>query len=276
MVDFHHPELSVNLQCRLLGLNRSTVYYRPVREYSTDLTLKGLIDREYTRHPFLGYRKMTDFLQKQGYKINGKRVRRLMREMGIQAVYPKPRLSIPDKQHKKFPYLLKGMEITRVNQVWSMDITYIRLNQGFIYLTAVIDLHSRYVLSWRVSNTLDSGFCVEALKEALTYGTPGIFNTDQGVQFTSEGFIGVLENAGILISMDGKGRALDNIFIERLWRSVKYEEVYLKDYADPREAISELKEYFRYYDHERPHQSLGYKTPASIYFSPVDKTGKAA
>ena len=209
------------------------------------------------------------WLGEQGYAVNAKRVRRLMRQMGLEAIYPKPRLSDPGPGHKIYPYLLRGLKIDRPDQVWSSDITYIRLRQGFVYLVAMMDWFSRYVLAWEVSISLESAFCVAALDWALTRKRPEIFNTDQGSQFTSEVFTNRLEKQDITISMDGRGRAIDNIFIERLWRTVKYEEVYLKDYVDVLEAIANLKSYFSFYNHERPHQSLGYQTPAAIYFGKV-------
>lgn len=227
--------------------------------------LMRLIDAEYTRHPFYGYRRMTVYLNGRGFEINGKRTGRLMRKLGLQAIYPGPKLSAPGKDSKKYPYLLRGVEVTRPNQVWSTDITYIRMPGGFVYLTAVIDWYSRYVLSWRLSNTLDSSFCIEAVEEALKLGKPEIFNTDQGVQYTSAGFVSVLETRGIKVSMDGKGRALDNVFVERLWRTVKYEEVYLKVYNTVPELKRSLKDYFIFYNEVRPHQSLEYKTPERIF-----------
>jgi len=225
-----------------------------------------LIDEQYTRTPFYGIRKMKWWLGEQGYAVNRKRVRRLMRQMGLEAIYQKPRLSVPGSGHRIYPYRLRGLKIDRPNQVWSSDITYIRLRQGFIYLVAVMDWFSRYVLAWEVSVSLDTSFCLAALDWALQSGPPDIFNTDQGAQFTSEDFTRQLESYGIDISMDGRGRASDNIFIERLWRTVKYEEVYLKDYYDVLEAVSNLKSYFAFYNHQRPHQALGYQTPATIYF----------
>jgi putative transposase len=225
-----------------------------------------LIDEQYTRTPFYGIRKMTWWLGQQGYAVNRKRVRRLMRQMGLEAIYRKPRLSVPGPGHRIYPYRLRGLKIDRPNQVWSSDITYIRLRQGFIYLAAVMDWFSRYVLAWEVSVSLETSFCLAALDWALQLGPPDIFNTDQGSQFTSEEFTSRLESQGIDISMDGRGRVSDNIFIERLWRTVKYEEVYLKDYLDVLEAVSNLKSYFAFYNHERPHQALSYQTPAAIYF----------
>lgn len=224
-----------------------------------------LLDEQYTRTPFYGARRMTYWLGQQGYGVNVKRVRRLLRQMGLEAIYPKPRLSQPGPGHRIYPYRLRGLRIDRPNQVWGSDITYIRLRQGFIYLVAILDWFSRYVLAWEVSVTLDSAFCLAALEWALKKGSPEIFNTDQGAQFTSLDFTKRLEEGGITISMDGRGRAMDNIFVERLWRSVKYEEVYLKDYEGAAEAAKNLGCYFVFYNLERPHQSLGYQTPAAIY-----------
>lgn len=224
-----------------------------------------LLDEQYTRTPFYGARRMTYWLGQQGYGVNVKRVRRLLRQMGLEAIYPKPRLSQPGPGHRIYPYRLRGLRIDRPNQVWGSDITYIRLRQGFIYLVAILDWFSRYVLAWEVSVTLDSAFCLAALEWALKKGSPEIFNTDQGAQFTSLDFTKRLEESGITISMDGRGRAMDNIFVERLWRSVKYEEVYLKDYEEAAEAAKNLGCYFVFYNQERPHQSLGYQTPAAIY-----------
>ena len=231
-----------------------------------ELILLGLIDAEYTRHPFYGSRKIRQCLRGLGFTINRKRVQRLMGILGLAGMAPGPNTSRPHPQHKVYPYLLRGVNVSRPNQVWSTDITYIRLARGFVYLVAVIDWYSRKVLSWRLSNTLDSGFCVDCLEQALqTYGTPEIFNTDQGCQFTSEAFTGVLLKKGIAISMDGRGRALDNIFVERLWRSVKHEDIYLKGYATVTDLLLGLTEYFVFYNTERPHQSLGYDTPDQVY-----------
>jgi len=226
-----------------------------------------MLDEQYLQTPFYGVDKMTAWLRRQGHQVNPKRVRRLLRAMGLEAIYPRPRrnLSIPDKSHKIYPYLLRGAVITRSNQVWSTDITYIRMHQGWVYLTAVMDWFSRYVLSWEVSITLESDFCVSALKQALSQNTPEIFNTDQGSQFTSGDFIRPLKDAGILISMDGRGRCFDNIFIERLWRSVKVEEVYLRDYQTVAEATLGLGRYFEFHNNERLHEHLGYRTPAEVY-----------
>ena len=235
-------------------------------ETAENLELMRLIDEEYTRHPFYGSRKIRDWLREQGHGVNRKRVQRLMRRMGLESVAPKPNTSQAAKGHKIYPYLLRGLEIARPNQVWCSDVTYIRMAGGFVYLTAVMDWHSRYVLSWEVSVTLEEDFCVSALESALRrHGRPQIFNTDQGVQYTGQAFTGVLKGQAIRISMDGKGRATDNIMIERLWRSVKYEEIYLKDYESIPELITALKAYFEFYNHERPHQGLGGATPAQVY-----------
>jgi len=240
-----------------------------VPESDENLVLMRLIDEEYTRHPFYGSPKLTTWLVEQGYTVNHKRVERLMKKMGIAAICPKPRLSKPGKGHHIYPYLLRDVEIERADQVWSTDITYIRMYRGFIYLVAIIDWFSRFVLAWEVSTTLDLSFCLSALDWALASGRrPEIFNTDQGAQFTSDEFTSKLIANSITISMDGRGRALDNIFVERLWRSVKYEEVYLNDYLNADIATGRLGSYFEFYNHERPHQSLGYKTPAAVYFGP--------
>jgi len=265
MIEAEHPVLSVRRQCDLLGLARSGLYYEPQGESPENLALMRLLDEAYTAWPFYGVRKITAHLAREGQAVNVKRVRRLMRLMGLEAIYPRKRLSVPGEGHKRYPYLLRGVEIVRPDQVWSADITYLRLRRGFLYLAAILDWYSRYVLSWTLSSSLDAAFCVWALEEALARGRPEVFNTDQGVQFTSEGFTGILESRGIAISMDGRGRVFDNIFSERLWRTVKYEEVYLKDYADPREAREGLRAYFRFYNEQRPHQTLDYRTPAEVY-----------
>jgi len=267
MVDRQHPSLSVASQCALLEISRSGVYYQPVGTSAEDLALMELIDHEYLDTPFYGARRMAVWLKRQGHHVNRKRVRRLMRIMGLKTIYRRPRTSKPEPRHKVYPYLLNNRAITRPNQVWAADITYIPMARGFLYLVAVIDWYSRYVLSWRLSNTLSVDFCVDALKEALRKGRPDIFNTDQGAQFTSEDFTELLDTCGIRISMDGKGSYSDNLFIERLWRTVKYEEVYLKAYRDGREARTAIGEYFRFYNSERPHQSLGYRTPGDVYNS---------
>ena len=266
-MDRGHADLSVRRQCELLGVNRSGLYYESAGESEENLRYMRLIDEQYTKTPFYGSRKMTKWLVNEGYPVNRKRISRLMEEMGIEAVYPKPKLSQPGEGHKIYPYLLRGTTVERVNQVWSTDITYIRMAQGFVYLVAVMDWFSRYVLSWSVSLTMEIDFCMEALRSALRRGRPEIFNSDQGSQFTSEKFTAELVAKEIAISMDGRGRCMDNIFIERLWRSLKYEEVYLKDYESVTEARTGIERYFRFYNQERIHQSLDYRTPAAIYLA---------
>jgi putative transposase len=226
-----------------------------------------LIDEQYLRTPFYGWPRMTAYLRRQGYTVNSKRVRRLMQRMGLQAIYPKPKTTKASQERKVYPYLLRDLAIDRPNFVWSADITYVPMRRGFMYLVAVIDWYSRYVLAWQLSNTLDSSFCLNALQQALAQGRPEIFNTDQGVQFTAHAFSGCLETAHIRISMDGRGRALDNIFVERLWRTVKYEDIYLKEYATVPHLDAGLAAYFRFYNHERLHQSLDYRTPAEVHFA---------
>ncbi len=257
--------LSVRRQCEILELCRSSFYYEPVPVSAEDKVTMDLIDEIYTDKPFYGARKMSLKLKELGVPVGRCHAGSLMRLMGLEAVFPKKNTSKPHPDHPVYPYLLRSVEITHSNQVWSMDITYIKLKKGFVYLAAVIDWHSRYVLSFRLSNTLAPDFCVEALEEALEYGIPEIFNTDQGSQFTSDEFISVLKRRGIQISMDGRGCAADNIFVERLWRSVKYENVYLKGYETIPDAERGLKEYFDFYNTERHHQSLGYKTPWVVY-----------
>jgi putative transposase len=247
-------------QCTLVGLAHSTWYYRPAGESAENLALMRAIDEQYLRRPFYGSRKLSKVLG-----VNRKRIQRLMRVMGIEAIYPKRRTTWPGAGHKIYPYLLRNVEVTRPDQVWASDITYVPLRHGFLYLVAVMDWYSRYVISWRLSNTLTGSFCLEALDEALAQATPEIFNSDQGSQFTAAAFTSRLESCGIAISMDGRGRAIDNVFIERLWRSVKYEEVYLKDYENGWDAEVSLAAYFRLYDDERIHQSLGYRTPGGVY-----------
>lgn len=267
MIEPDHSEISIRRQCDLLGLNRSTLYYQPASETAENLHLMCLIDEQYLQTPFYGWPRMTAHLRRQGYEVNHKRIRRLMQKMGIQALYPKPRTSVAGRGHKIYPYLLRGLEIAQPNHVWSSDITYIPMRQGFMYLVAIIDWFSRYVVTWQLSNTLDGFFCLDALRQALEQARPVIFNTDQGTQFTAQEFTGSLEQAGIRISMDGRGRALDNIFIERLWRSVKYEDVYLKEYDTVSALDAGLAAYFRFYNQERPHQSLAYRTPVEVHFS---------
>lgn len=280
MIEPGHSQLSIVSQCELLNLARAS-YYRGVGEKSGEseenLHFMRLIDEEYTRHPFYGRRQMTSYLQRQGYQINGKRVRRLMRKMGLKSVAPSPNTSRPAPGHKVYPYLLRGLDIRRPNQVWCTDITYIRMPGGFVYLVAVMDWHSRKVLSWEVSASMDDSFCVSALERALRlYPKPEIFNTDQGAQFTGNAFTGVLKANEIRISMDGKGRAMDNIFIERLWRSVKYEEIYLNDYATVEVLRAALRKYFHFYNHERPHQSFEGATPVETYQAKPCMIGKVA
>jgi putative transposase len=265
MVEPLNPDISQRRQCQLLGLNRAGLYYQGIEESQENLQLMRLLDEQYTRYPFYGVLKMTRWLQAQHYQVNPKRVRRLLRKMGLMALYAKPNLSRAAAGHKVYPYLLRGVRIERVNQVWSTDITYVRLSKGFVYLVAIIDWFSRYVLSWELSVSLDTTFCMSALEKALLTQRPEIFNSDQGSQFTSLEFTGRLFKEGIKISMDGRGRALDNIFVERLWRSVKYEEIYLKDYQSVKDAVKGLERYFEFYNGERLHQSLGYQTPEAVY-----------
>lgn len=267
MIDANHPQLSVRRQCELLGVSRSAYYHRPAGETPENLELMRLIDEQHLRCPFFGRRQMTDWLRLKGHKVNAKRVRRLMSLMGLEAVFPGRKTTIVNREHRVYPYLLRGIDIAHPNHVWSADITYIPMSEGFMYLVAVIDWYSRHVLSWELSNTMDSSFCVEALLGAFECAgdTPKIFNTDQGAQFTSLAFTSKLEDRNIQISMDGKGRALDNVFIERLWRTLKYEEVYLKSYDSVAELRSSLADYFDFYCNERPHQALDGQTPASVY-----------
>jgi putative transposase len=263
--------LSIRRQCELLGLHRSNWYREPAGESAENLALMRLIDEQYLRTPFYGSRKMAFWLTQQGHEVNRKRVQRLMRTMGLEAIYPRPNTTRRCLEHRIYPYLLREVAILRPNQVWSTDITYIPLAHGYGYLTAVLDWYSRYVLSWELSSTLDGEFCLDALEQALAVGSPEIFNTDQGCQFTSQAFTGRLERAGVAISMDGRGRALDNVFVERLWRSVKYEEVYLKEYLNWESLEDGLDSYFKFYCHERPHQALGNRTPAEVYHGSQQK-----
>jgi putative transposase len=260
-----HPSLSISRQCALLGISRASLYYHPMGVGDVDDRLMRLVDEQYTKVPFYGSRRMAAWLRVQGSDVGRRHVASLMRQMGLAAIYPKPRLSVPSLEALRYPYLLRGVRAVQVNQIWSCDITYIRMARGFVYLMAVIDWHSRYVLAWQVSIMLDGGFCMEALERAFDAATPEIFNSDQGCQFTSDAFTGRLLSAGCRISRDGRGRALDNIFVERLWRSVKYEEVYLNDYTDVAEAKSRLNAYMRFYNDERLHQALGYQTPGAVY-----------
>ena len=267
--------MSVRRQCALLGLTRSNVYYRPVETPADDLRLMRLLDEQYTACPFYGSRRMAAWLVRQGEAVNRKRVRRLLRIMGLEAIYPKPRLSAPGAGHRVYPYLLRGVAVERPGHVWSADITYLPLPGGFMYLAATIDWYSRLVVAWRLSNTLDGSFCQEMLEAALATGTPEVFNTDQGVQFTARAFTERVERAGTAVSMDGRGRCLDNVFVERLWRSVKYEDVYLRGYESVPELERGLGAYFRFYNHERPHQSLGYRTPAEVHAGPGGKPARS-
>ena len=265
MIETHHPELTVNRQCELLDLATSTYYYqkKPLSQYNQ--LLAKLIDEEYARHPFLGTRRMRQYLISLGHNVNRKRVQNLYAYLNLEAIFPKKNLSLPNKEHKKYPYLLRNVPITHINQVWSTDITYLRLPSGFIYLMAIIDCYSRYILGWAISTTLEATFCIEAVALALKYNYPDIFNVDQGAQFTAENFISPLLARGIKISMDGKGRALDNVFIERFWRSIKYEWIFLYTISTVNEMMEKVKEYMHYYNFQRPHQSLDYQTPAQVY-----------
>jgi putative transposase len=265
MIDRDHPRLSLVRQCALLEISRSSLYYQPTEARAQDMELMSLMDRQYLKTPFYGSRRMAVWLRTQGHQVNHKRVRRLMQLMGLEAIYRRPNTSKPAPEHKVYPYLLRGLEINRVNQVWASDTTYIPMARGFLYLVAIMDWYSRCVLAWRLSNTLEVGFCVEALEEALSKGKPEIFNTDQGSQFTSEAFTGMLLAQGIQVSMDGKGRCMDNVFVERLWRSVKYEEVYLKVYQHGSEARVGISAYLAFYNQERPHQALAYRTPGQVF-----------
>lgn len=271
LIERKFRRIAIYRQCVLIGLARSSFYYRKCKSAADTKAVMRLIDEIYTKHPFYGIRRITDALKKMRRSVNHKRVARLMRLMGLEAIYPKPHLSVANKEHRKYPYLLRNLSIIRPDQVWSTDITYIRLKSGYVYLAAILDWFSRYVVTWSLSITLDADFCVDMLKSALETARPEIFNSDQGSQFTSDAFTGTLENHCIRISMDGRGRAFDNIFVERLWRSVKYEEVYLKDYNSVREARINLGEYFDFYNNERPHQSLGYKRPSEIYYAQNEK-----
>ena len=249
----------------MVGLSRATYYRTPAGESADNLALMRRIDEQYTACPFYGSRRITRWLVRNGHPVNRKRVRRLLRLMGLEAIHPKPRLSASGRGHKVYPYLLRGVPIDRVGQVWSADITYVPLAGGFMYLAATIDWYSRYVVAWRLSNTLDGGFCRDMLDEALAAGTPEVFNTDQGVQFTAGAWVERVEAAGVRVSMDGRGRCLDNVFVERLWRTVKYEDVFLRGYGSVPELERGLRAYFAFYNGERLHQSLGYKTPAEVY-----------
>ena len=276
MIDRDHQQLSLVRQRILLDVSRASVYYRPVPTRAEHLELMALMDRQYLKTPFYGSRKMKAWLLQQGYLVSRKRVRRLMRLMGLEAIYRRPNTSKPAPGHRIFPYLLKGVEVNRVDKVWAADITYIPMAKGFLYLVAIMDWHSRHVLAWKLSNTMDTSFCVAALEEALGKGRPEIFNTDQGSQFTSEAFTQTLQEQRVQASMDGKGRYLDNIFVERLWRSIKYEEVYLKAYQTVAEARTGINAYLEFYNRQRPHQALGYRTPAEVYQHGQEERGAAA
>lgn len=267
LIDPENEQISVSGQCSLLDLGRSIYYYKTVGESQLNLDIMRKLDEQYTITPFYGVIRMTQFIRSLGYEIDGKRIRRLLRLMGIMAVYPKKKMSIPNTEHRIFPYLLKGLKIDRPNQVWSTDITYIPMEKGFLYLVAVIDWYSRYVVSWQISNTMETSFCIAALQAALSKGQPEIFNTDQGSQFTSNDFTKCLLDNKIQISMDGKGRCMDNIFVERLWRSVKYEYVYLNSIPDGKALWHGLDNYFRFYNQERFHQGLDNKTPIQVYLN---------
>lgn len=277
MVDVEQRSLSVRRQCELLRVPRSGLYHDVKPTGEEDLALMRQVDELHLKFPFYGSRKLLHELRRKGHVVNRKRVQRLMRVMGLESMAPKPKTSAPGPEHAVYPYLLRKLTISRANHVWASDITYIPMRSGFVYLVAIIDWYSRRVLSWRVSRNLETNFCVEALEEALAgFGTPEIFNTDQGAQFTADAFINVLRAKRIAISMDGKGRCLDNVFVERVWRSLKYEEVYLKDYDDPKQARAGIGRYFDFYNGERPHQALGYQTPKEFYEGGFVKTKNAA
>lgn len=265
LIERTNKHISISRQCGLLGLSRGAYYYQPRPASDKDLLLMRLIDEEYTRHPFYGSRRLSDWLKDQNQPASRDKVRRIMKLMGLEAIYPRKRLSLKNKEHKTYPYLLRNLEIDHPDHVWASDITYIRLRRGFAYLVAVMDWFSRFVLAWELSLSLDSSFCVNALKKALSRSRPEIFNSDQGGQYTSCDFVEVLEGEDIRISMDGRGRAFDNIMVERLWRTVKYEDVYLKDYRDYQNACYNLEAYFDFYNQERRHSSLGKKTPMQVY-----------
>jgi len=275
VIEPSHPRISVSRQCELLDLPRSSLYYVPHRDTGYNEQLMVLIDEQYLKTPFYGVPKMTKWLRREGHLVNLKRIRRLMRQMGLEAIYPRRRrgLSLAAKEHKIYPYLLKDVAVIHPDQVWAADITYVRMYRGWLYLMAILDWFSRYVVAWELSVTLEPAFCVTALERALRQGQPEIFNTDQGSQFTCVDFIKPLQAAGVRISMDGKGRVFDNIFVERLWRTVKVEEVYLRDYQTVAEATLSLGRYFEFYNHERLHQTLGYRTPAEVYRSAAGPPG---
>jgi len=266
MIEPNNQQISIVKQCDLLGISRSGYYYSPRPESPENLAIMRLMDEQYLKTPFYGARRMQAYINSQNYSVNIKRIRRLLRLMGLEAIYPRPNIIKVPPGHKIYPYLLNGLSINDINQVWSSDITYIPMKSGFLYLVAIMDWYSRYVLSWRISNSLDSTFCIDALDKALSLGCPEIFNTDQGTQFTSDSHTSRLNANKIKISMDGKGRALDNIFIERLWRSLKYEYVYLHAPETGKELYHGLYDYFNFYNNERPHQSLGYQVPSAVHY----------
>lgn len=266
MVERNHPKLSIAEQCDVLNIHRSGLYYKPMTESKENLEIMSILDKQYFKTPFYGVLRLTAFLNNEGFRVNSKRVRRLMKLMNWRTIFREPRTSVCNKSDYKYPYLLRGLKVEKPNQVWSMDITYIPMRQGFMYLAAIIDLHSRYVINWSLSNSMTSEWCTEVVRDAIAKnGKPMIFNTDQGSQFTSEVFVNILKNNEIQISMDGKGRALDNIFIERLWKSVKYENIYLNVYENGVDLYKGLSKYFRFYNYERIHQSLNYETPSKKY-----------
>lgn len=268
MIIANNKLLSISSQCALLSISRSSVYYTPVGENPLNVKLMELIDMQFLDTPWYGTRQMARYLRREGYMVGRKRVRRLMQKMGLSAIFQAPRTTVPNPEHKIYPYLLRNLAITSANQVWCTDITYIRMNRGFLYLVAIMDWYSRKVLSWRISNTMDTDFCIEALEEAIeTYGAPELFNTDQGSQFTSQRFIGVLKEHSIRISMDGRGRWMDNVFIERLWRSLKYECVYLQAFESGSQAKQKIGNWMEYYNTKRPHSTFGEKTPFEVYYN---------
>jgi putative transposase len=265
LIEHANSKMSISRQCELVGLARSSYYYEPVPESTENLLYMRLMDEQYLKTPFYGVPRMHAYIKSLGYQVNYKRIERLYRQMGLQAIYCRPKTSISNPEHQIYPYLLTNIDISYVNQVWSIDITYIPMQQGFLYLVAIIDWYSRYVVSWRISNSMDVAFCIDCLADALEKGQPEIFNSDQGSQFTCKHFTDVLKDKGIRISMDGKGRAIDNIFIERLWRSVKYEYVYLNTPQTGKDLYDGLEKYFHFYNNERFHQSLEYKAPINLW-----------
>lgn len=265
LIESDDRDLSLSQQCALVGLSRSSYYYEPCREDPWCMAIMKQIDQIFTMYPFYGKRRISVSLQARGYDVGVDLARTFMKRMGIEAIYAKPNLSKPHPDHKVYPYLLRGVKITKRDQVWSTDITYLPMKNGFLYLTAVLDWYSRFVLAWRLSNSLEGRFCREVLEEALMRGKPDMFNTDQGGQYTSMQFTSILEKAGVRISMDGRGRALDNVWVERLWRTVKQEEVYIHDYSDGADAYKNLEQYFNFYNEKRPHSALGYVSPGSVY-----------